>query len=295
MPASCRWKPRQKRSLKWIANLSFLLLSSFCSAQVIVPGELHEERFPVFNADSIRAKGITRITLRNTSKPSSRPIYDHGRRSVYEFDSEGRLSHLMLVFPLRGGRLDSVEHYWIFRSGKLVSELESTGSYKRRTRYDYSDEDVAVRKIEVQHHSEEWQSVGEEELKTIESGRQTIHSIASVGNEPFEEEITLKNSEGQIATQEVWNGPRLQARETWSYQDSTITYTYFDANATIPALLISYESEAGRFERGRWCKRAKCQDWSLYYNDRGMPKAWLFIDPVTQDMEIWEFQYEVSR
>ncbi len=264
-------------------------------AQLICPGELHEDRFPVFCEDSIAARHISKIVLRNTSKPSSRPIYDHGRRSVYEFDNEGRLSHLLLVFPIRNKGLDTIEHHWIYRAGELVSELESTGAYVKRTRYQDEPDGSTTRSVQIKHHSDEWQSVGRDVVRMEEQDSRTVFSIATGNNPPYEECVTTYIEGGLPETREVWNGPRLQTKESWNYEDSTITYSRFVASEVIPQMLITYNYKGETLDKGRFCRRADCKDWSLFYYPDGLPKAWLFIDPVTQDLDIWEFTYEIDH
>ena len=274
---------------RWPSFTGSALLLICClnvEAQLMVPGELIDGRYPTFHEDSIRQLGIKSITLRTTDKPSSRPIYDRGRRAIYRFDKRGRMIAFSVVFPVRNGRVDTIYHTWKYEGKKLVMERERTGSYERKVIYKDS-----LRTVKVRHGNEAWQQAGREVVKEHSTSNSKTFTISAPGQEPYETQYTTLNDQGEPTSREIWNGPRLITREVWEYGDTLTSYALFLAGEMIPDKQISYVMKGNHYDHGRWCQRAKCRDWSLLYRDDGLPKAMLIFEPVNQDMEILEFQY----
>jgi len=279
--------------LRYGFGFLFVWMTSLSQAQLIVPGEFLEHRFPMFNEDSIKARGIRYISIRMMRKPSLKPITDDGRRAKYSFDPKGRLISFQKTYPVRHGQMKTATTDYRYTGKFLSEETEYLGTYHRRTTYQKLESGDIEKSISVQRGSGGWQTVGTEVIHIDKTKNDSSIIVSkSHATEPYppymvtETESDLK---GRKTRNETRASGRTQHVERWKYSGDLISvYSFLDV-INDRALRIEY-AEAST-DNGKWCENNDCKDWSVVYYDDGLPKGWIFMNPETEDMEIWEFRY----
>lgn len=271
------------------------LNSSPASAQFITPGELIQETLPTFNEDSIATHGIRSITLRMLRKPSNRPIYDDGKRTIYKFNQSGKITELRKIYPGKYGVLDTSIIAFSYTNQKLQSVRERVGSYQRVTTYSYPEENHIVLTIEVKRGKSAWQVIRKEELVKSETYSSQGHTLETtrggIGEKPYQKTVEYYDGYQRLSSREIWNGSRSQSIETWVWQDKLIKGYFKNNLLENKKISIEYSLDAPRQEEGTWCNE-ECRNWSIVHHKNGLPKGWIFMNPKSENMEIWEFDYE---
>lgn len=256
--------------------------------QKLLPGQFIEQRFPTFHPDSIKAYGIQSITIRMMDKPSNEPMYDRGRRFSYFFDKKGRLIRQQKLFPGWAGRVDTASLTWMYKNGALVAQLEHLGSYRRMVHYEKIDAGLIKQTISVKRGSLDWQTLAEEQIETIVIDSGEIIRLGGLDAKPYQSTTIKKNANGTMTSREVWTGGKLQTKETWQFTRETLDAYVFEDGSKEESWVVHFN---GNSESGTWCHNLECRDWSIVFNPNGWPKGWILMNPETQDMEIWEFEY----
>lgn len=254
----------------------------------MLPGQFIEQRFPVFNPDSIRAHHIQSVSIRLMDKPSNSPMYDHGRRFRYFFDEQGRMVRQQKVYPSRGGRMDTASFHWIYQEEELKATLEQQGRYKRMVRFSQLDEHRVRQTISIKRGGVDWFVLTEEEVETQAFKDGEVIQVGGLNAKPYQSTTTSRNSRGEITLKEVWASGKLQIRESWEFHGGTLDAYVFENRQTNESSVIHFDAD---LESGTWCHNLDCRDWSIVFHPDGWPKGWIMMNPDSQDMEIWEFQY----
>ena len=264
-------------------------------AQFIVPGELIQESLPTFNEDSIAKRGIRSITLRTLRKPSMKPIYDDGKRTRYRFNEKGQVTEFKKIYPGKYGVLDTSIVRCEFEQHGPVRLLERVVSYRRLTSYSYPEDDVVHLEIKVKRGNSPWQVIRREELVTQEDhnsrGMNKRITRGGIGEKAYQKTDEHYDGFGRITSREIWNGNRSQSIETWVWQDDKIKGYFKNDLLENRQSSIEYNIDAPRQEEGKWCIE-ECREWSIVHHKNGLPKGWIFMNPKTENMEIWEFDYD---
>ncbi len=268
--------------------------SSLCTAQAIIPGRLIEARYPTFSEEIVRTKRIETATIRLMRKPSSRTIYDDGRRVIYHFDPEGELTSLQKVNPGPYGSTDTVSTTWIRMNGALQAKAERVGNYRRRISYDHINDSTIIETIKVKRGAMDWQEIAQEQVSTlrklINGDEIRIEMRGGINAKPYQRIITTFGPQG-IEGRESWLGARVQYTEEWHYRQRMVSeYTHRNLEQG-SEFTLTYSTDRPLQDEGEWCEDGACRKWSVVYYNDGLPKGWIIIDPETQDLEIWEFRY----
>jgi len=286
--------PSLRRLSKWLIAAALVSISTLSIAQTIIPGVLLEARYPTFSADVVRTKQIESATIRLMRKPSSRTIYDDGRRVIYHFNTEGDLSSLQKVNPGPYGSTDTVSTTWIRMNGELQAKAERVGNYRRRIGYAHVNDSTVIETIKVKRGAMEWQEIAQEQVSTlrklINGDVILIEMRGGIDAKPYQRIITTIGPQG-IEGRESWLGARVQYIEEWHYRQRMVSeYTYRNLEQNT-VFTLTYSTDQPLQDEGQWCENGSCRNWSVVYYDDGLPKGWIIIDPETQDLEIWEFRY----
>jgi len=285
----------RKRCIKWIVNILCYGILPQSYAQSIEHGRFIDQKFPVFDAGAIARQDIERISITLFDKPSLKPMVDQGDRAIYEFDSLGRMLRFSHVFSRLNGSMDTLAQLFTYQGNELVSETEVLGSYRRRVRYEWQDDHTVRQTIEVKRGTGEWQLLDTEkkESQTSQNGqeRMVTELVGGVNSIPYQRTVTTFDTAGKPIIREVWNGSRIQYSEKWFYKGASLEAYELQRAADPYPLHITYKLKDGQYDSGTWCTEGHCRDWSMVYFPDGRPKGWIFIEPDTQDMDIWEFQY----
>ncbi|MEZ4720608.1 MAG: hypothetical protein R2813_01880 [Flavobacteriales bacterium] len=247
--------------------------------------DLIQERYPVFKASEIQKARIKTITIRELNKPSGWQIFDQSRRFHYEYNRKGELIHYRKTYPGHGGRIDTLQFYFEYANGALVQEIERTGRYQRKIRYDRLDAHKTAKLIETRRGNDDWEEVANEVIteKSIDGG--WVRYLSGPSSEPYQHEFYLEKESKQ--SREVWTGSRLQTIQEWKgLTNNEVSYRceYNFKKDSVEMRLLGDE--------GEWCINGQCRDWSMVLHENGFPKGWIFMDTKTQDAEIWEFVYQ---
>lgn len=224
-------------------------------------------------------------------KPSSRPIYDDNIRFTYFFDRDGNLIGFRKTYPALGGRIDTTSYSRIVVGGELLQESEQIGRYQRRITYQRIDSATVKRTIKVKRGSMDWEDFSKEKIvkKSIANGY--VEMIGGLRDEPYQRVVYEHDKSGRLTQIETWNGSRMQSVETWTYKDSSLKKYEFkdllDNQKSSYSFPMNWEEDIGLY-----CDEDQCKDWSIVTHENGWPKGWIFMNPTTQDMNIWEFDYK---
>jgi hypothetical protein len=272
----------------------FLIVSFQARAQIIVPGKFIDERYPVFNDSIISEQSIESITIRVMRKPSSRPIYDDGRRISYHFNDQGRLISYQKVVPSRAGRVDTSSITFIYRNDILQARSEKIGKYRKRIAFNYINTHHIVETIKVKHGDMDWDELGKEEVQRSEtlSNQQWIitEKKGGINETPYQQNITILNQALKPVRKEMWHRSRLIGTETFEYSNNLL-YKYSIENIQKgSSIQVEYKTSSVLQDEGKWCENEICKTWSIVYHETGLPKAFILMNTETQDMEIWEYR-----
>jgi len=281
---------RMRISIPLFAFFTALLLSlSFqvCRAQLTLPGQFYDSRFPTWQSDSIKKHGVSSITIRILDKPSSKPIRDTGKRVRYVFNARGMLTSFIKAFPMKDGRMDStITRYEYDAQNRLKSQLEILGYYKRKTTYEQISDNAVKQTISVKHGSMEWQVLNVEVIQTEKSDKWERISIGGLNAKPYQKTLIERDSTGRMYHREVWVGSRLQLKEHWNFaKENNVNYVHEN--------MITGERNSMQQvgDNGSFCHDYLCKNWSIVTGKKGHEEGWIFMNPATQDVEVWEFDY----
>ena len=285
-------KSRQPR-LAWclISFISAFLINSHSLQSQEIQSEFLQHKYPTFSEEDIKESRIKKLTIREMRKPSSRPIYDDNIRFTYFFDKEGLLIGYRKTYPSLGGRVDTTSMSRIIINGELVQESEKIGRYQRRIVYQRLDSMTVKQTISVKRGAGEWEDFVQEKIvsKKIKNGKAEM--IGGLKSEPYQRIVYQNDDRGRLTSIETWNGSRIQSIENWVYSGDHLTNYQFrdllDKKKSEYNFPIDWDKDNGIF-----CNSTECKDWSIVTRDDGWPKGWIFMDPKTQDMNIWEFDYK---
>ena len=272
-----------------------MLIASPLCGQIIRHGRLLEARYPTFEPSEVAERGIARITVRLMRKPSSKTIYDDGRRLIYHFDAQGELQSCQKVNPGNYGTSDTVGTTWIRMNDELKAQAEQIGKYRRRITFEYPNDSTTIETVKVKRGPMEWQELTREQvtLKTRQSNgkRIEIELRGGVDATPYQRTIRTYGPHG-IESEERWLGARVGYIDTWTYENELIGAFEHQEGNQASTFRLTYDTSNGKQEEGQWCEGDGCRNWSMVYYENGLPKGWIIIDPSTQDLEIWEFRYD---
>ena len=273
----------------WICCASVFLCVFPVFGQVI-SNEFIDRTYPDFLPSAIKDAGIKTITIREMHKPSSRQIFDQGKRFTYFFDHEGRMIGYRKTYPSYGGRIDTNSFSRIFVGDHVAQEIEKLGTYQRKKTFKPIDSLGVQQTVSVKRGTTDWQVITEEEvrIKPIEKGR--VIFLSGVDLEPYQRTIEKADDDGNILSGEIWNGSRLQSIELWEYENGKrVTHRFKDL---VDDRIISHRLPgASEADRGEYCRDNDCLTWSILNHNIGLPKGWIFMNESTQDIDIWEFDY----
>lgn len=279
----------------WIVSVLCFGCITNLQGQVIAPGRFIDRNFPLFDAGAIAGDSIERISVKLLGKASMKPITDKGERLVYKFDTLGRLCVFWHVFPRQSGELDTLKRIFFYQDDKLLFETEVLGSYHRKVTYEPESEHVIRKCIEVKRGAHEWQLLDEERVEThikeSDSGKVVTEYTGGLYSSPYQHTVTSFNRHGLPVSRLVWNGHRLQSSEHWRHENGLLAAYRFEQHGSHHPVSITYSPKDGRHDAGTWCADGTCLNWSLVYFPTGLPKGWIFINPETEDMKVWEFEY----
>lgn len=220
-------------------------------------------------------------------KPSSKPIRDTGKRVRYVFNDRGMLTSFIKAFPMKDGRMDStIFRYEYDAQNRLKSQLEILGYYKRKTTYEQMSDNAVKQIISVKHGTMEWQVLNVEVIQTEKSDKWERISIGGVNAKPYQKTLTERDSIGRMYHREVWVGSRLQLKEHWSFaKENNVHYVHEN--------MITGERNSMQQvgDNGSFCHGDHCKNWSIVSSKMGHEDGWIFMNPATQDVEVWEFDY----
>lgn len=279
------------------SNWTISLLCFCCSielhSQVIAHGQFIDQKFPLFEARAIVGDSIERISVKLLGKASMKPIADKGERLIYNFDTLGRLRVFRHVFPRLSGELDTLKRVFFYQEDNLLFETEVLGNYHRKVTYEPVNGQVIRKCIEVKRGAQDWQLLDEEKVETqfSDSGKVVTEYTGGLFSNPYQHTVTTFNPRGLPVSRQVWNRHRLQFSEHWRYENGLLTAYGFAQEGSPHPISITYTPKAGRYDAGTWCAGGTCFNWSMVYYPSGLPKGWIFIDPETEDMKVWEFEY----
>ena len=282
---------------RWSLLISIILFINYTAfSQVIIPGKFIDQRYPLFNDSNITNQAIESITIRVMRKPSSRPIYDDGRRIAYHFNELGRLISFQKVFPSRAGRVDTISHTFIYRNDIIQARSKKIGKYRKRISLDHISTHQVIETIKVKHGNMDWDELGKEEIKQNKSkiGNQLLITELRGGlNEaPYQSTISVFNADNKPIKKEVWYGSRLASSEQCEYSNGLLS-NYSSNNAEKGSTMnISYSTISSLQDEGTWYENDECKDWSVVFYETGLPTAFILMSTKTQDMEIWEYRYK---
>lgn len=277
-------------------SISIFLFCFFHSqAQLIIPGKFIDERYPLFNDSIIAQQGLESITIRVMRKPSSRPIYDDGRRITYHFNELGRLISFQKVFPSRAGRVDTSSLTFIYRNDILQARSEKIGKYRKRISFDYINTHHIIETIKVKHGNMDWDELGKEEIirnETRSNNQVLITELrGGVHESPYQQTITMLNADTQPIKKETWFGSRLSSSESFEYSNNLLSSYSISNPQKGSSIKIDYDTSSLLQDEGEWCENELCKNWSIVYYETGLLKAFILMNTETQDMEIWEYRY----
>ena len=282
---------------RWSLLISLILFISYNAfSQVIIPGKFIDQRYPLFNDSRIADQAIESITIRVMRKPSSRPIYDDGRRIAYHFNEQGRLISFQKVFPSRAGRVDTISHTFIYRNDIIQARSEKIGKYRKRISLDHISTHQVIETIKVKHGNMDWDELGKEEIKRNESKIEDQLLITElrggVNEAQYQSTISVFNANNKPIKKEVWYSSRLASLEQYEYSNGLLS-SYSIKNAEKGSTMnISYSTSSSIQDEGTWCENDECKNWSIVFYETGLPKAFILMNIKTQDMEIWEYRYK---
>lgn len=151
-----------------------------------------------------------------------------------------------------------------------------------------------VEEISVKRGSLAWQEIDKEQVVTksfdVQGDRVEIEYRGGVNAEPYSRLIRTYGPNG-IKTEEHWIGAHVREVTKWHYKNDMVSMYLFQDKVNSRETSIIYDVERPLKDEGKQCEETTCKNWSIVYNDDGLPKGWISIDPDTQDMEIWEFRY----
>lgn len=246
-------------------------------------------RYPSFEEEAIKQAGIRTIIIREMQKPSSQPVFDYSIRFKYFFDQNGHLIGYRKTYPGYGGRIDTNEVKRIFVGDYLAQESEKLGAYQRREVYTALDSITTKRTISTRRGEGEWEKISQEKITRQSISGGDVQLIGGLKSEPYQRVVSYRNEANQITSREVWNGSRMQSVEMWEYQNGDPRfYRYKDVAQNE---VFEYEFPSTENLEGSFCTRGLCKRWSIVNHENGWPKGWILMNPETQDVEIWEFDY----
>lgn len=259
-------------------------------AQLIVPGILIEDLYPTFNTRSIAQAEIKTVVIRLLRKPSSKSIFDDGRRIQYEFDTQGRLKEFQKISRGKFGKNDTSKVQYTYENDLLESKTEVLGNYRKRIVFQSINDTAHYERIYIKRAASGWTLLTEDLVRTSQFSQggcnSTVAQKGAVGSQPYEKTIFRKCNSTE--TKEIWLGNRMLQYETWQSKPNTfLTYEKVH-HLNKQNIVITYSDQL--LNEGSRCVNGRCQNWSFVFDENRLPKGFLLIDPTTQDMEIWEFR-----
>lgn len=275
----------------WIKFVSLLLLFPVQGIAQEIQSNFIENRYPTFEPSDIAKAGIKTIRISEMRKPSSMPIYDDNVRFNYYFDRSGELIGFRKTYPSLGGKVDTTSMSRFIINGELVQESEKIGRYQRRVVYERLDSNTIKQTISVKRGASDWELLNKEKIQTKKIKTGKVEMIGGLNDQPYQRIVYQYNNAGNLTSIETWNGSRIQSIESWEYEKGEMTkYEFKD--------LLNSKNSSYRFpldwekDKGMYCQNSECKDWSIVTQKDGWPKGWIFMDPKSQDMNIWEFDYK---
>lgn len=248
-------------------------------------------RYPTFSSSLIKAQNIKHIRVTEKYKPSSGPVYDQNIRFHYYYDGLGRLLAYQKTYPGDRGIIDTLTWSQAFDGLNKVKEVEKLRRYQRMVAITPIDAQRQQRTISVKRGSLDWELLTTEQVKLQPIQNGEVLLISGVDAEPYQREVFMRNDQGQLISREVWIGSRLQIEERWTYAGGRLVAhewrDLLDEQHVLRNLPLDMSLDTGTY-----CEGERCWRWSIVLNAEGLPKGWIFFDPETEDMEIWEFHYE---
>lgn len=281
---------------RWSLFASFFFIGTLNGlSQVILPAQFIDERYPLFNDDSIARQNIERITIRIMRKPSSKPIYDDGRRIIYHFNELGRLVSFQKLYPTRLGQIDTSSNTFIYRNDIIQARSEKIGKYRKRVSIDHINTHHTIETIKVKRGAMDWDELGKEEIHRSETAdeERIIETTlrGGINEKAYESRINIYDLDKRLLKKEVYHGVRIISTESLEYMDGKVS-RYVSSNFSKGSTLeVGYTTLSFPQDEGTWCENSTCQTWSIVYHDNGLPKAFILMTPESQDMEIWEYRY----
>ncbi|GAB5540081.1 MAG: hypothetical protein Salg2KO_21840 [Salibacteraceae bacterium] len=252
--------------------------------------KLIENRYPSFSNEDIALSGIKRIRIKEMDKPSSRPIYDQNIRFTYTFNDLGQLTEYEKTFPSLGGRVDTIKMGFNYRDNAVISEVLTQGKYQRKSEYSKLDSSSTKRIISTKRSGSPWEVFEIEKITRIAFDQGEARTIGGLNDQPYQRIIKEWNLDSTEMTTETWNGSRIQSRLLIRASNDSLHHFEFDDKLNATSLKIEFPRDYA-LDTGYWCEDGDCLKLSILLNDAGWPRAWIFMNEKTQDMEIWEFQY----
>ena len=278
-------------ALRWISLNSLYFFLPIVGFTQEIQSEFLQNKYPTFSSEDIKEVGIKKLTIREMRKPSSRPIYDDNIRFSYFFDQEGVLMGYRKTYPSLGGRVDTTSVSKIYMKGVLLAESEKIGRYQRRVTYEYIDSVTTNQTISIKRGEGDWEEFAQEKIVTQKIKNGKVEMIGGLRSEPYQRIVHQYDKKERLTSIETWNGRRVKSIETWTYLDENLTNYQFkdlqDKNKSEYNFPMDWEKD-----NGVYCNSVECKDWSILTHDNGWPKGWIFMDPKTQDINIWEFDYK---
>jgi len=276
--------------------LLVLLIAFHCTqAQFIEPGKFVDGNFPAFSPEAIKANLIKEITIRKMRKPSGEPIYDDGVRYIYHFDGEGRLTTFKHVFEGYRHRSDTIIRRYGYTEGHVQFLETQHGKYVKRIAYHWTSDTFALITRKVRRGTGDWELLSSEQMSisnlSTSDGQLTTEWLGGIDAKPYQRAQTQYNAKKLPIYHEIRVGARLHIEEHWDYSEEFVSNYERTDHQENQSLEVSYRYHNGTAEEGNWCKNGHCREWSLVLNDKGLPKGWLFMQEVSQNLEIWEFRY----
>jgi len=270
---------------------SLILLGPKLAFSQEIQTEFLQNKYPTFSSEDIKEAGIRKLVIREMRKPSSRPIYDDNIRFNYFFDKEGILIGYRKTYPSLGVRVDTTSMSRIIENDELIQESEKIGRYQRRVVYQRIDSITVKQTISVKRGAGDWEEFAQEKIVTRKIKNGKAEMVGGMLSEPYQRIVYQNDDQKRLTSIETWNGSRVQSIETWTYVDERLLNYQFrdllDKKKSEYSFPMDWEKDSGVY-----CTSNECKDWSIVTRDDGWPKGWIFMDPKTQDMNIWEFDYK---
>lgn len=286
-----------RQSRKWAKALICILCFHATHAQqarsFITTGAFIDIQYPRFSEASIKAEQIERITLRKMRKPSGSPIYDDGERVHYQFDSAGRLISFQLIFRGFRGKMDTTTRRFTYTKNLLISMEVQRGKYRKRTDYSFPNDSTVIEERWVRRGNNIWEFLDKEQaLHTKRNTANGWEETTWIGGEhakPYKSIVQSYDHNGRLYKKEIWHGARISLSEKWTYQNNMLAHYERQNKSEAESLSITYPPAPD--QDGKWCENDQCRNWNMVNHEDGKPKAWIFFQASTQNMELFEFRY----